>query len=248
MAASQPFEDVGGLCAGGAGEDEVGFARQHVPSAPLQFGDETPARGDDPAHVRAHPFRVLDGGERDRLRDRVDANIKMAVHLIASEGRTVVQGDLDQVTIKDGAKVVIKIGRGAESLHDLYDSQGKAVLIVVADAQPHAAGMEKVRGEADQRAMNLGKEYTDQDGDGMDEAGNGDLNIVDAEFRELPPPDAPAGPTEDQLEQASVDGYNAAAAGQPESDCPVMDGQLCIQWVKGWKQWHEEHGEDQAED
>ncbi|MBQ2647888.1 MAG: cell division protein FtsK [Achromobacter sp.] len=184
----------------------------------------------------------------DRLRDRVDANIKMAVHLIASEGRTVVQGDLDQVTIKDGAKVVIKIGRGAESLHDLYDSQGKAVLIVVADAQPHAAGMEKVRGEADQRAMNLGKEYTDQDGDGMDEAGNGDLNIVDAEFRELPPPDAPAGPTEDQLEQASVDGYNAAAAGQPESDCPVMDGQLCIQWVKGWKQWHEEHGEDQAED
>lgn len=184
----------------------------------------------------------------DRLRDRVDANIKVAVHLIASEGRTVVQGDLDQVTIKDGAKVVIKIGRGAESLHDLYDSQGKAVLIVVADAQPHAAGMEKVRGEADQRAMNLGKEYTDQDGDGMDEAGSGDSNIVDAEFRELPPPDAPAGPTEDQLEQASVDGYNAAAAGQPESDCPVMDGQLCIQWVKGWKQWHEEYGEDQAED
>lgn len=102
----------------------------------------------------------------DRLRDRVDANIKMAVHLIASEGRTVVQGDLDQVTIKDGAKVVIKIGRGAESLHDLYDSQGKAVLIVVADSQPHTGGMGQVRGEANQRAMNLGKEYTDLDGDG----------------------------------------------------------------------------------
>lgn len=178
----------------------------------------------------------------DRLRDRVDTNIKMAVHLIASEGRTVVQGDLDQVTIKDGAKVVIKIGRGAESLHDLYDSQGKAVLIVVADAQPHAAGMEKVRGEADQRAMNLGKEYTDQDGDGMDDD---ESNIVDAEFRELPPP---AGPTEEQLEQARVDGYNTAAQGQPESDCPIMDGQLCIQWVKGWKQWHEEQDEDQEED
>lgn len=172
----------------------------------------------------------------DRLRDRVDANIKMAVHLIASEGRTVVQGDLDQVTIKDGAKVVIKIGRGAESLHDLYDSQGKAVLIVVADSQPHTGGMGQVRGEADQRAMNLGKEYTDLDGDGMDDQSN----VVDAEFRELPPPAAPAGPTDAQLEQARVDGYNAAAQGQPESDCPVMDGQLCIQWVKGWKQWHEE--------
>lgn len=179
----------------------------------------------------------------DRLRDRVDANIKMAVHLIASEGRTVVQGDLDQVTIKDGAKVVIKIGRGAESLHDLYDSQGKAVLIVVADSQPHTAGMGQVRGEADQRAMNLGKEYTDLDGDGMD----GQSNVVDAEFRELPSPAAPAGPTDAQLEQARVDGYNAAAQGQPESDCPVMDGQLCIQWVKGWKQWHEEQ-DPQAEE
>ncbi|CAB3660020.1 hypothetical protein LMG26696_03321 [Achromobacter pulmonis] len=180
----------------------------------------------------------------DRLRDRVDANIKMAVHLIASEGRTVVQGDLDQVTIKDGAKVVIKIGRGAESLHDLYDSQGKAVLIVVADSQPHTGGMDQVRGEADQRAMNLGKEYTDEDGDGMDDDRS---NIVDAEFRELPPPAAPSGPTDGQLEQARVDGYNAAAQGQPESDCPVMDGQLCIQWVKGWKQWHEEQ-DPQAEE
>lgn len=158
----------------------------------------------------------------DRLRDRVDANIKMAVHLIASEGRTVVQGDLDQVTIKDGAKVV---------------------LIVVADSQPHTGGMGQVRGEADQRAMNLGKEYTDLDGDGMDDQSN----VVDAEFRELPPPAAPAGPTDAQLEQARVDGYNAAAQGQPESDCPVMDGQLCIQWVKGWKQWHEEQ-DPQAEE
>ncbi len=180
----------------------------------------------------------------DRLRDRVDANIKMAVHLIASEGRTVVQGDLDQVTIKDGAKVVIKIGRGAESLHDLYDSQGKAVLIVVADSQPHTGGMGQVRGEADQRAMNLGKEYTDGDGDGMDDDKS---NVVDAEFRELPPPAAPSGPTDEQLEQARVDGYNAAAQGQPESDCPVMDGKLCIQWVKGWKQWHEEQ-DPQAEE
>lgn len=172
----------------------------------------------------------------DRLRDRVDANIKMAVHLIASEGRTVVQGDLDQVTIKDGAKVVIKIGRGAESLHDLYDSQGKAVLIVVADAQPHSGGMDQVRGETDQRAMNLGQEYTDEDGDGMDGA---DSNIVDAKFRELP---APPGPTETELAKARNDGYDAAAGGEPESACPLMDGQLCIEWIKGWKQWHEDHG------
>lgn len=168
----------------------------------------------------------------DRLRDRVADNVKMAVHLIASEGRTAVQGDLDQVTIKDGAKCVIKIGRGAESLHELYDSQGQAVLIVVADAQPHTSGMDKVRGEADQRAMDLGKEHTDQDGDGMDDG------IVDAEFRELPAP--PPGPSEEELDAAFDAGYEAASEAEPESACPVMDGQLCIQWIKGWKAWHAE--------
>ncbi|WP_407058823.1 hypothetical protein ACJBUE_12615 [Ralstonia syzygii subsp. celebesensis] len=40
----------------------------------------------------------------DRLRNRVETNVKMAVHLVASEGRTVVAGDLDQITIKDGVK------------------------------------------------------------------------------------------------------------------------------------------------
>lgn len=174
----------------------------------------------------------------DRLRDRVENNVKMAVHLIASEGRTVVQGDLDQVTIKDGAKVVIKIGRGAESLHDLYDSQGKAVLIVVADSQTHTAGMGAVRGESDQRGMDLGKEYTDDDGDGMPD------DVVDADFKELP---APEGPTQEELDKAWDDGYAAAAEGQPESACPVMDGKLCIQWVKGWKSYHEDIPADDSQ-
>lgn len=62
----------------------------------------------------------------DRLRDRVESQIKMAVHVLASSGRTVVAGDLDQVTIKDGVKAVIKFSAAAPSLHELYDAQGKA--------------------------------------------------------------------------------------------------------------------------
>lgn len=104
----------------------------------------------------------------DRLRKRVETNVKMAVHLLASEGRTVVVGDLEQITIKDGAKAVIKIGRGAESLHELYDAQGQSVLVIVADACGHTAGMDGITGEEDQRAMDLGHEYHDNDGGGMD--------------------------------------------------------------------------------
>ena len=35
----------------------------------------------------------------DRLRSRVETNVRMAVHILAAQGRTVVAGDLDQITI-----------------------------------------------------------------------------------------------------------------------------------------------------
>lgn len=123
----------------------------------------------------------------ERLRKRVDDNVKMAVHLIASNGRTVVQGDLEQITIKDGAKAVIKIGRHAESLHELYEAQGHAVLIVVSGAEEHTGGMDEIRGESDQRAMDLGKEYTDQDGDGMEDQPQAPEDVIDVLALPAPP-------------------------------------------------------------
>jgi len=126
----------------------------------------------------------------NRLHARVEHAVKMAVHLIASDGRTVIQGALDQVVIKDGAKATIKIGRSAESLHDLYESQGRAVLIVVAGHQQYTGGMDEIRGESDQRGLDLGREYTDEDGEGMDDDG-----VIDVETKQLP---APPEPTEDE--------------------------------------------------
>ncbi len=173
----------------------------------------------------------------NRLRDRVETNVKMAVHMLAAQGRTVVVGDLEQITIKDGAKAVIKVARSAESLHELYDAQGKAVLLVVSDASENTGGMDEVTGEADQRAMDLGQEYHDNDGGGMDDHHHAaDANVVDAEFG-LPAPEDVV--TSQQLEEAFEEGYQAAADGQPESACPVMPGKLCIEWVKGWKKYHE---------
>jgi 23S rRNA U2552 (ribose-2'-O)-methylase RlmE/FtsJ len=104
----------------------------------------------------------------DRLRDRIETKVKMAVHLISAEGRTVIAGDLDQITIKDGVKAVIKFSQSAPALHELYECSGKAVLVVVADPAQHTGGMDEIKGEADQRAMDLGKEYKPgSDGEGM---------------------------------------------------------------------------------
>lgn len=176
----------------------------------------------------------------DRLRARVDGNIKMAVHLLAAQGRTVVAGDLDQITIKGGVKAVVKFGTGAANLHELYEVAGKSVLVVVANPGDHTGGMDDVTGEADQRAMDLGHEYNEDDGGGMD---GGEGAVVDAEFLAVEHQ-----PLEADLDAAFDAGYEAAADGKPQSECPTMDGALCIAWVKGWKHWHELHGEGAADD
>lgn len=182
----------------------------------------------------------------DRLRKRVDASVRMAVHLISANGRTVLQGDLDKVTIHNGTQATVKFGKAAPGLLELAAAQGQAVLLVVSgDPETFTGGMDEVRGESDQRGLNLGGEYTDDDGKDMPEADNG--NIVDAEFTESPRA-IEHQPLQEELDAAHEDGYKAAAEGEPESACPVMAGQLCIAWVKGWKAWHEEQQAETADE
>lgn len=179
----------------------------------------------------------------DRLRNRVETNVKMAVHMLAAEGRTVVAGDLDQITIKDGVKAVVKFGTGAANLHELYEVAGKSVLVVVANAADHTGGMSDVTGEDDQRAMDLGHEYHDNDGGGMDEAGTSD--VIEGEVLGLPSPDQ-VKPTDEELDQAYEDGYQAAADGKPDSDCPVVRSEIVVQWMRGFRDWHEQNPADDA--
>lgn len=103
----------------------------------------------------------------ERLRKRVAENVSMVVHTLAADGRIVVAGDLEQITIKDGVKAVVKFGASTANLHDLYDANGKAVLVVVANAADYTQGMDDIKGEDDQRSMDLGHEYHDNDGGGM---------------------------------------------------------------------------------
>lgn len=184
----------------------------------------------------------------DRLRNRVETNVKMAVHMLAAEGRTVVAGDLDQITIKDGVKAVVKFGTGAANLHELYEVAGKSVLVVVANAADHTGGMSDVQGEDDQRAMDLGHEYHDNDGGGMDDQA-GDGNVIEGEVLGLPAPGNTT-PTEEELQQTFEAGYQAAADGKPESDCPIIRSELVIEWIRGWKAWQEEQtsGEETTEE
>lgn len=189
----------------------------------------------------------------DRMRERVQANVQMAVHLIASEGRTVVAGDLDQITIKDGVKAVVKFGSHAPNLHELYEASGKAVLVVVANPAQHTGGMDAVTGEADQRAMDLGQEYDPNgDGKGMD---GGEADVQDVTPKTAKVPRLRTELKNPKIDEAYGDGQLAAQEGEPQIACPVMHIDLCNAWLDGWKDWHkerntewwQEHGADSGD-
>ncbi len=74
-------------------------------------------------------------GMIDAIESLAERIVCKAVSLIAKNGRTTIQATLDQVTIKDGIKAVLTMSKHDPHRHELADSQGKAVLIVVADAQ-----------------------------------------------------------------------------------------------------------------
>lgn len=171
----------------------------------------------------------------DRLRNRVEDNVKMAIHILAADGRTIVVGELDQITIKNGIKVVVTVGAKQENLHEMYDATGKSVLMIVSDVKDHMVGTKDIEGEVDQRGLNMGHEYKpNSDGEGM-----GDNAVIDGEVLGLPAPGDTA-PTQEELEQAFADGYIAAEENKLQSDCPVMNGALCIEWIKGWSAFHKD--------
>lgn len=172
----------------------------------------------------------------ERLRKRVIHNVQMATHLIASDGRVTVVAELEQITVKDGIKAVLTMSKNDPNRHGLIDCQGKTVLIALADAEAHMGEVAAVRGEEDQRAMDLGHEYDPNgDGKGMDdkpwdaEPGPGD-DVSDARILSLTD-----GPLDSELEGAYQDGYQAYLEGKPKSDCPVMRHEMVARWTAGWE-------------
>ena len=175
----------------------------------------------------------------ERLRKRVDDSVRMAVHLIASEGRATADATIESVTFKNGIKAVLNLSKNSPQRHAIADSEGKLVLIVVADAGEHTGGMDDITGEADQREMDLGHEYQDNDGGGMDEAKTAAGDVEDLEPKALPD-----SPLQSQLDAAYQAGRTAAANGDPKDAAPVARYELVERWTQGWVDWHDEQSAD----
>src|SRR4051794_16507134 len=85
-----------------------------------------------------------------------------AIKIIAADGRSVIVGNLDKVTVKDGIKAEISLSKSDPLRHSLVDSQGEAVLIVIANTSAYEGESKPPLPEPDQRSMLKREEY-DQD-------------------------------------------------------------------------------------
>lgn len=70
-------------------------------------------------------------------------------------------------------------------------------------------------------------------------------DVIEGEVLGLPSPDQ-VKPSDEELDESYLDGYQAAADGKTESDAPVIRHELVAQWMRGFKDWHEQNPADDA--
>jgi hypothetical protein len=107
----------------------------------------------------------------DSIRASVQDAVKQAVELIAARDRVHVIGTLEQITIKNGVRASVMVGKGCPGLSRLFECQGEAVAVVVAHPGEELKGIFDIKGQDDQRGLDLGHEYKrNSDGEGMEGA------------------------------------------------------------------------------
>ena len=216
-AKDESTNDLMNMTADSIGRDLLGALVQEIKLLPDPWAKVPKAKQDD----------VI-----DRLRKQVESAVRMAVHLLASENRATITAIVDQVTIKDGIKANLTLSKADPRRHDLCDAQGKTVLIVVADAGDHTGGMDEIKGESDQRAMNLGHEYdTKAEDKGIEDAKKkAAKGATDAVIKLIGQAAAD--------EQAKTDYYDAGRKarrdGKLKEQAPLVSFELVAQWTQGW--------------
>lgn len=78
---------------------------------------------------------MTENEQRDQVaqaKDAAERLVREVVHVVASEGRVVITANLEKVTVKDTIKAELSLPKSDTFRHELIDSQGQAVLIVVA--------------------------------------------------------------------------------------------------------------------
>lgn len=79
--------------------------------------------------------------------------VERAVKIVAAGGRKAIRAHLAKVTIKDEIKAELELPKTDEQRHQLMDSVGASVMVVIADSEIYRGEREPVIATKDQKAM-----------------------------------------------------------------------------------------------
>lgn len=91
----------------------------------------------------------------ERLRNRVETNVRKTVGLIVSDDKVVMPATVESVTFKEGVKAVLKISRHAVGRHDLADCEGSDVVVVIVDPKIYMRSTHEIKGRPDQQTISV---------------------------------------------------------------------------------------------
>lgn len=115
------------------------------------------------------PWQQLSEHEQNEVLDRARLMVETIVHdavsILSGNGWVSVLADIEGIAIKDHVKVTLKVSRGNSELamHELYGSRNQPCRVVLCSPESYTGGMDAIKGEADQRAMNLNAAEGEED-------------------------------------------------------------------------------------
>jgi hypothetical protein len=91
----------------------------------------------------------------ERLTRRIEAAVSNAVHIIAADGKPQIVATLEGVGLKSKIKASLIVHAGNPLLHELFDSVGESVLIVLPNTAQFMGGKDQVKPDKDQPEIAL---------------------------------------------------------------------------------------------
>lgn len=106
------------------------------------------------------PWTALSEGQQREWISGVEQvarhTVTTAVRIVSAQGRPTIVAEVDQITAKDGLKVVLKTSRQDENIVGLNRALGKSVLIVITDADSFMGEREPAKPDPDQPDLTPG--------------------------------------------------------------------------------------------
>lgn len=97
----------------------------------------------------------------EKVTRAVSHAVEKAVAIIAADGRSVIRGTLDKVTVKDGIKAEITMSRHDPLRHAMTDAQGNVVLMVVSNSDSYTGEKKAALPDPDQSTLLTDHETND---------------------------------------------------------------------------------------